>query len=195
MQEPIELVNAFRMAVSTSDREDTLTALIERIQPEVHVFLLSKVPIDAVTSITNETLLGIAKGLAGFKGESNGEFWAWSYTIGRKRVAQYFERSRRDETTVPMDPKALSELLEQSGESRPFDDQAEKMDVLFAIEKLRESDPESAEVVWDHYIAGLPYAAIAENCNKSVDAARVQIARAVQKLERLLRRENENASR
>jgi RNA polymerase sigma factor (sigma-70 family) len=188
MSELIELVNSYRLSVSSRDQEAALAEIVEGIEPEIYLFLATRVPGQEVSSLTNETLVSVFKGLKGFRGSSNAEFWGWVYQIARKRVAQYFEKAEKSEGTIVMDPTIIAELLEKSGSIHPFENEEQRTKVISAIEELRSTDPEGAAILQEHYFAGLPYSVIGEIYGKSPEAVRMKASRAMDKLETILKK-------
>ena len=185
MSELINLIGAYRTAVSTKDREESLGALLEFINPDIYLFFLGRVSDEDAQDLRSVTLTDIARGITKFKGATSSEAWAWCYTIAKRKLAAHFEEKGAS-GAVPMDPVLLTELAEASVTTMPFETEEQWRHVQEAIEILRNSDPDCFHPLWDYLIMGMDYDELAAKGDKSYDAVRMQVSRCLDKIEPLL---------
>jgi RNA polymerase sigma-70 factor (ECF subfamily) len=133
--------------------------------------------------LLQETLLRIARGLAGFKGHSSVSTWAFS--IATRVVADHFRR-----------PEAKTRIVDID-ETQPLPSEAPDVDEQLVVDEMNscvrdviDSLPEDyrAALVL-HDLEGLTAAATAEACGCSLATAKIRIHRARARLKRALQNE------
>jgi RNA polymerase sigma factor (sigma-70 family) len=102
-----------------------------------------------------EALLAVARGIGGFSGRSR--FTTWLYPVVANTAFATYRRLRRtardtglDEAPEPPDPRRVSVLA------------GTRLDVVEALERLRDDQPHVVEAVVLRDLMGLQYAEIAE---------------------------------
>lgn len=156
----LELVQNFRKADSAAKRRDAAEAVIQHIAPEMYLFLLPRIS-ETVDEVRQTVLVEIAAHLDQCTGKSEKELWAWCYTIARRKLAAHFEKKKRSERFIPVDPLELTRLIDESSGMEPFASEEERREILEAFEILKASNPECFKLLWDHFIAGWEFKEIA----------------------------------
>ena len=106
-------------------------------------------------------LMEIAVNLDQCSGKSEKEIWSWCYTIARRKLAAFFEKKRKSERFIAVDPQELTRLIDESSVMEPFKSDEERREILEAFEILKASKPECFKLLWDHFIVGWDFKEIA----------------------------------
>src|SRR5579862_4963936 len=110
----IGLVHEYRNALDTTEKTKVAQKIIVSISDRITVFLLSHASADT-EDLRQMVFVAVVQGLEGFRGESDGEFWSWCYTIARNIVAKHFGKKKKEQT-ISIDPEELARLVEASAE-------------------------------------------------------------------------------
>src|ERR1700743_2383973 len=113
MDEIIGLVREYRNTSDASDKTKLAQSVVLGIADRLTLFLISRCPGD-LADVRQSIFVAIVLGLDGFRGESDGEFWAWCYQIARNVLNKYFKKEKA-ELTISLDPTELTSLIEASG--------------------------------------------------------------------------------
>jgi len=138
---------------------------------------------DIAADLLQETLVRIARGLSGFKGQSSLKTWA--FTIATRVVADYFRRPETKTSIVEVDESEGLPDVAPSLDQRLIADEMNAC-VRGVIDSLPE-DYRAALVL--HDLEGLTAAQTAEVCDCSVATAKIRIHRARARLKEALESE------
>ena len=179
----IDLVEKYRSSNDPEERCSIAEELIVEVGPRLRAFIYNQVPPDRAPDVSQETLVGIAKGLHMFYGRTEGALWSWCYHVARNKVCDCLRRLASN-PVIPIDPSELWEMLETGtgqGDPLTFDVQ---MDCEFIMELLSVVSPSCYDALWKHYVYGWDYHEIARERELSYDAVRMQIARCLKQIGR-----------
>ncbi len=186
MQEDlIQLINEYRVAVSTKAKTEAISALYECLNPKIFLYFAARVSRQDAEDLRSITLSEILKGIRDIKGTTSKQAWKWCFKVARRKLAKYYDDTN-SEITESMDPELLEEQDGASTGEEPIRKLDLQIDVLGALLSLRETNSDCFFVLWDHFIVGIDYDELAEKAEKTVDAVRMQISRCADKLEPLL---------
>ena len=184
MDDLIKLVRTYRLAAALSERIRLAEGVFRLIEPELRIFVFSKVSPDAAEDALQEVLKAIATGMRKFQGGTEKEFWAWCYRIARNKLNDHY-RNKAADRMQPTSPEELWQLMEVSAEDAPLTAQT-RLDLDYAIKLLTAAKPECSELLWRHYVTGLDYAEIAEERDLKYDAVRMKIGRCLDEAKSLV---------
>jgi RNA polymerase sigma factor (sigma-70 family) len=184
MDDLIKLVRTYRFAAGLSERIRLAEDIFRIIEPDLRVFVFSKIANDSAQDALQEVLKAVAISLKQFKGDTQKEFWSWNYRIARNKLADHY-RQQYAERVQPVAPEELWRMMELTSQDAPMTAQT-KHDLDYAIKLLTASKPECYDLLWNHYIIGLDYAELAEERNQNYDAVRMQIGRCLDQAKSLV---------
>ena len=187
MQELFELVEKHRWAVASADEEAALESIINRISPDIYLFILGRVPESAAQDVRSNALVEITKSWPAFTGSRSSEAWAWCYTIAARQVAQFWAAEAKKPTIV-MDPSVLTELIDAGlgEETRSDDVDGLRRTFQEALKILEKSDPECFLLLWDRFIVGMTFPEIGTERGKEPSTVRMKTNKCLEKIEPLL---------
>jgi RNA polymerase sigma-70 factor (ECF subfamily) len=160
-----------------------LGALYQSLNPAVLGYLRARDPSEA-EDLASETWLGVAEGLAGFRGAED-DFRRWVFTIARRRLIDHRRRAgRRATTPVPV------ETLE--GRLVTGDAEGEAMvevSTRAALALIRTLPPDQAEVILLRVLGGFDSSEVGAIMGKRPGTVRVLQHRGLVRLAAALSRE------
>ena len=174
MQSLIEQVLEYRESPSLERRQELAEAILGAVYPALRQFILCQCPKEAVEDVLQETLMGLARNLHQFRGDTRQSFWTWCYQTARYKVANH-ARSRAARL-VPTDPEDLEAAVEASGEDRPFEP-GEWVDLKETMSMLRRIQPPCHHYLVAVYFHGAEIAELARAEGVSYDAMRMRFNR------------------
>ena len=165
------------MVVKYSKTGDPALAekILNAILPDVHLFVLTKVPKQDVDDVRQDAVFAIALALYSFRGESRPEFFAYCYRITRASIAKYYRKRSREPQTYS-DFEALLALIDEDAVNAHFTE-VEKNDAREAVELLKRADPECFALLYSRHILELRLKEIGEDLGISENAARMRVNR------------------
>ena len=174
----MQLVQAYREATTLDERLAVGEELIQKIAPEIQMFLFSATPNYATSAdLAQETLVAIARGLSRFQGESPAQFWSWAYRIARNKTADHLKRKAIDAQRFERMPAEELWELADSGPGESALSPEDRHDLEEALSLLARSKPDCRELLWKHYVIGLDYTELAEEGRVSYDTSRMKVSR------------------
>ena len=180
----LKLVRTYRLTTGLADRLRLAEELFAVVEPELRFFVFSHLATPAAEDVLQEALHAVATGLDMFAGDSSKEFWAWAYTITRRKLADQFRKDGSDRLQ-PMPPEELWQLVDASGQSEPLS-AADRHDLAYAMNLLTRSKPECFAYLWRHFVFGLDYGEIAAEEALSYDSVRMRIGRCLAEVQSLV---------
>jgi RNA polymerase sigma-70 factor (ECF subfamily) len=146
-----------------------LDALLAAIRPDVLRRCARILPYSGdAEDACQEALLAVARGIGGFSGRSR--FTTWLYPVVANTAFSTYRRLRRtaqdaglDQAPEQADPRRVSILA------------GTRLDVVEALERLREEQPHVVEAVVLRDLMGLDYAEIAERLQVPVGTVKSRI--------------------
>jgi RNA polymerase sigma factor (sigma-70 family) len=153
---------------------EALEALYRAFETPVYSLArrILRTPEDA-EDVLQETFLEVVKSIKHYRGE--GHLWGW---IRRIAASKALMRIRREQI------RSTEEYEEESGSGgRPVAQVGMNIDLERALEQLSQT---SRAVVWLHDVEGYTHEEIAESMGKTVSFSKSQLARAHQRLRRVL---------
>lgn len=163
------------------DTEEAFRHLFRRYYRVVlRYFAERRLAPDVCENLAQETFLAVHEGIAGYRGD--GSFEAWLFGIARRLLAQELRRRVRQR----WDGRAAGELAGSPATAGPLEralGHELQQSLAQALGDLPEQMRHCAELRLVHE---LKYREIAERLDISVDAVRVQLARARRRLRRSL---------
>jgi hypothetical protein len=119
MSDLIKLVRTYRLTAGLAERLRLADEIFRLIEPDLRVFVFSGVSPDAAKDALQEVLRAVAISLKNFRGDTEKEFWGWSYRIARNKINDHF-RSKAADRTQPVAPDELWQLMEVSALQGPL---------------------------------------------------------------------------
>jgi RNA polymerase sigma factor (sigma-70 family) len=186
MDDLIKLVRTYRLTAGLADRVRLAEEIFRLIEPDLRLFVFSRVPDQTAQDVFQEVLKAVATGMSQFEGSSNKEFWRWCYRIARNKLNDQFRRQHIELDHIqPMPPEELWQLVEASAQDAPLS-AADRLDLEYAMQLLTTSKPECCDFLWKHFVFGLDYAEIAEDLHSTYDAVRMKIGRCLEEAQSLM---------
>lgn len=183
MNDLMKLVRTYRLTRGVAERLGLMERILPFVERDLRFFVFGAVQPPAAEDIFQEVLKAFATSLGNFKGETNKEFWKWSYGIARNKIGTYFEKEKISRLQ-PMPEEELWHLIEDS--FRPGTLSAgDRHDLEHILKRLTRSKPECHEYLWNHFVFGLDYAEIAEQQQASYDSVRMKIGRCLSEAQAL----------
>jgi RNA polymerase sigma-70 factor (ECF subfamily) len=185
MDDLIKLVRTYRFSAGLSERLRLAEAIFRIIEPQLRLFVHSRINNDSAQDALQEVLKAIATSLHKFQGDTEKQFWAWCYQISKNKLSDHY-RQQYAELAEPVAPDELWRMMEVSAQDAPISAQT-RHDLDYAIKLLSAAKPECYDLLWKHFVIGLDYAEIAaEKINLSYDAVRMQIGRCLEQAKSLI---------
>ncbi len=126
--------------------------------------------VDDATDVTQDALVALHKALTTFTYRSQGEFYAFVFTIVRRTLARYYEANTHSREAVHMDMAEIADVP---------DDGSLRHDVTRALETL---DEPAREIVILHHWSRYTFGEIAAIMDMQESAVRVRHHRALKTL-------------
>lgn len=159
-----------------TDRQ-AFAALYDRYYPRILRYCSRRLYSQSVgEDLTSDVFLTAAKKIDSFRGQSNGEFSQWLYTIATNRINDYLRSYAR-----------RKELLEAAAHSRRIGqtetiDSTDHLDMPAVYEAILQLKPRDQTLITLRYIQELPHDQIAGIVDLKPAAVRVAISRAMAQL-------------
>lgn len=183
----IELVECYRQSRSLADRQSAASQIIEAVAPTLRGQIGYQLPVSSVDDVWQETLMGIARNLHMFRGQTDAEFWGWCRHVALNKIRDHLRRLSR-EPLVLMDMETLRLTLDQSVAQEPIS-ASEHADLERARALLEAAKPLCRELLWRRYVLEWAYARIGQAYGITPDAARMQVQRCLTLAQKSARRE------
>jgi RNA polymerase sigma factor (sigma-70 family) len=180
----LKRVKTYRLTPALDQRLMLAEEIFREVEPQLRFFIFSTIAPPAAADVLQETLKAVTVSLSKFAGNSNGEWWAWCYSIARNKVKDHLRKQASDRLQ-PMPQEELRELVEASGQSTPLSAE-DRMDLEYAMNLLAESKPECRDFLWQHFVFGLDYSELAEERGMSYDNVRMKIGRCLGEAQALM---------
>jgi RNA polymerase sigma factor (sigma-70 family) len=129
---------------------------------------------EAAKDVTQDSFVEISKALAGFTYQSDGEFYAFVFTIVRRKLAQHYKEGAKHNTVEGVE---MDDLSKETPSSETI------LSVQQALQKIDEC---SREIVVLHHWSRYTFSEIATILNMTESAVRVRHHRARATLATLL---------
>jgi RNA polymerase sigma factor (sigma-70 family) len=184
MTELIDLIRKYQAAKSWEEGEKWATEIYQLVAPELHAFIRGQCPPDDAADIEQETMLGIARGLARFRGKMNGQAWDFCYQVARHKLADYW-RAHYRRRTVTLEQEELWRRVDAARDWEPLSPE-QRGRLEHAMESLKCSNPKCFDLLWRRYIHGYTHAELGAAHNKSEHAARMAVNRCLEVARTLL---------
>ncbi len=178
------LATRYRSSTDFVERLRLAEELFSALEPQLLLFVLSKVPPDSADDVLQETLRAMVVGLDGFNGASDAALWSWSYGITRRKIADHFRNPHYGRMTL-LAPEEIAEFVEASEAVLPLA-AGERADLEYALNLLDASKPECRELLWSHYVLDMDYGDIAETKALKYDAVRMRVGRCLEEARALM---------
>jgi RNA polymerase sigma factor (sigma-70 family) len=179
MVEPVvKLVRTYRLTAGFAERLRLAEEIFSLIEPQLRLFVFGSLVPALAEDVLQDILKAIATDLAKFKGDTEKQFWAWCYRIARNKLGDHFRKQASDRTQ-PMAVDEFWQLVESTAAPEPLS-AADRHDLEYAMNLLRNANPECFDFLWQHYVFGLDYGEIAEAENLNYDAVRMKIGRCLE---------------
>jgi len=175
MDEVLKLVKTYRLTPALDQRLRLAEQIYHAIKSPLHDFIFGRLKHHASQDVFQETLNAVTASLAKFRGDSDGEFWKWCFSIARNKVNDHLRKQESDRLQ-PMEPEELWQLVETSTQNSPLSAE-DRLDLQHALKILAEAKPECSEFLWQHFVLGLDYSELAEERQISYDNVRMKIGR------------------
>jgi len=147
------------------------TVLYRRYLPIVLRRVRYTVPAEDVEDVVQEVFISMMKSLPAFEGRSL--FSTWLRTLTNRRIAGYYRKRSRRVAATAVEPDVLDNWQPGPEPGLSQDDRIVLREALNAL-------PEHyKEVVLMRFAEGLPFAEIAEQTNRSLDATKSLFRRAI----------------
>ena len=170
-----DLADAVRRAQDGD--EEAFRRLYRDIQPRLLRYLRALVGDDA-DDVASETWLHIARGLSGFRGDSDG-FRGWTATIARNRATDHVRHHQRRAPTVAV---PVEELTGLPGSDDTADSALEGISTDAAIALIGRLPRDQAEAVLLRAVMGLDAESAGKVLGKRAGAVRTAAYRGLRKL-------------
>lgn len=159
-----------------SDRQ-AFAALYDQYYPKILRYCSRRLYSQSVgEDLTSDVFLTAAKKIDGFRGQSEGEFSQWLYTIATNRINEYLRSYAR-----------RKELLESAAQSQCIGstetyDRTDHLDWPTVYEAILKLKPRDQTLITLRYMQELPHEQIAGIVDLKPAAVRVAISRAISQL-------------
>ena len=172
----IELICRYH---ETTDFEASLRVaddIIRMVEPPLRLFLALKITDPgSLDDVSQETLVGVARGLSRFRGDSEGQAWAWCYQIARNKMNDRWRQQAKSKM-VFLDPADLWPVVDASAQEAPIP--PDKMEALDrAMHLLKASNSPCYDYLFSRYLLGWDNKMIAEAFGLNYDSVHVTLKR------------------
>jgi RNA polymerase sigma factor (sigma-70 family) len=174
MESIIDLVHEHRRSSDAAGRIRAVEKIILAAAPSLTLFLMKRSEFE-IADLRQSIFLAIVRGMDGFRGNSDREFWAWCYQISRNILGKYHQ-TKHTRLTVFLDPEELNRLVDGSAEREAISSE-ERVVLDDALSLLKEAKPECFEMLWRRFILGFEITEIAADLGIAFDTARMKINR------------------
>lgn len=181
----VQLVQRYRAQEDTGERERLADDFFCQVGPEIHRYIRSRVPREAVNDALQETLLAILDGLPVFRGRDDASLWSWCYRIASHKCAEQFRGRKMRQLTI-VDTDLLREALEGVAEEGPLSSE-DRSDLEEALKLVEIVEPPCRHHLWDRYVVGMRFGDMGRELGITEDAARMRVARCLELAQKLLR--------
>ena len=174
------LLELLRYCRKNPDNLDSLSKLLTRTLPDIRIFVAARTPPSDADDVVQEILIGLVKSISQIRAESEKEFFSFLYVVARAAVARFYAK-RKGDISKGVRAEAFREWEERirgSGSERTDDER----EALEAIEILRKSDPECAELLAETHLYGMGYDEVAKLRESTYDAIRMRVNRCLEKI-------------
>ncbi len=171
----VKRVKTYRLTPALDQRLRLAEEIYHEVKSPLHDFIFVRLKHPAAQDAFQETLKAVTESLAKFRGDSDGEFWKWCFSIARNKVNDHLRKQESDRLQ-PMEPDELWQLVDTSAQNSPLS-AADRLDLQHALKILAEAKPECSEYLWQHFVLGLDYSELAEERQMSYDNVRMKIGR------------------
>jgi RNA polymerase sigma factor (sigma-70 family) len=177
-------VREYQKTLDATQKTKVAEKIIIAASDRIFLFLISHAPVDDAKDLRQSVFVAIVKGLDGFRGDSDGEFWSWCYRITRNIVAKHFGK-KSEERTVSVDPEELARLIDASAQKEAVTSE-ERTILNDALALLKRAMPDCFLLLWKRYILGFEIKEIAAELGVAFDTARMKINRCLDSAQSLL---------
>jgi RNA polymerase sigma factor (sigma-70 family) len=184
MEDLIKLVRTYRLTAGLAERLRLAEEIFRLIEPDLRLFVFSKVSQNVAMDALQEVLKAIATSLKKFQGNTEKEFWGWCYRIARNKINDHY-LSKAADRMHPIAPEKLWRMMEVSAQDAPMS-QGVRHDLEYAMKLLTASKAECYDFLWKHFVLELDYSDIAEERNMSYDNVRMKIGRCLDEAKSLV---------
>lgn len=166
-----------------TDRQ-AFAALYDRYYPKILKYCSRRLYSQSVgEDLTSDVFLTAARKIDSFRGQSDGEFSQWLYTIATNRVNAYLRSYKR-----------RKELLESAARSQRIGqtetiDNTDHLDMPAVYEAILQLKPRDQALITLRYMQGLPHEQISGIVDLKPAAVRVALSRAMAQLRERLNHE------
>jgi len=160
--------------LSQAGDKDAFLALYNRYIQKVYNRVKSRIPERDAEDVTQNIFIAVVKSLAKF--EERSRFNTWLYTIVNRQIADYYRRYYRSSEQHSFSIEA------QESFDIAVDDQNKLDDALALKQALQELPDNYQEVIMLRFADGLPFADVAKELGKSLEATKSLYRRAIQAL-------------
>src|SRR6185295_8513753 len=115
----IKLLKTYWVTQGIAERLRLAEEVFRLIEPDLSSFVFNAIRPPAAEDVLQEILKAIATGMRTFEGDSNEQFWAWSYRIARNKLNDHF-RNQANDRLQPIPQDELRQLLESSARNSPM---------------------------------------------------------------------------
>ena len=180
----IKLVKTYRLTPALDQRLRLAEEIYHEIKSPLHDFIFGRLKHPAAEDVFQETVKGVTESLSKFRGDSDGEFRKWYFSIARNKVNDHLRKQESDRLQ-PMDPEELWQLVDTSPQNSSLSAE-DRLDLQHALKILAAAKPECSEFLWQHFVLGLDYSELAEERKTSYDAVRMGIFRCLETAQDLI---------
>jgi RNA polymerase sigma-70 factor, ECF subfamily len=184
------IVRAVEQFQAGIDREQAFRVLVERFYPPVKGFFAKRVfSPDVCLDLTQETFLGLYKGLEGYRAEARFEFWL--FRIAKTTLLKWLRTRRRREEAALESPPAIPKIATEGGDDPEpvvVEDETQLEEILRRerLETLRaailELPDQMRRCMTLRVYQDLSYREIAELMEISIDTVKAHLFQARRKL-------------
>src|ERR1019366_8530346 len=126
--------------------------IINAVATPLRLYITRRMGKDWLDDVCQETLKGVFAGLHKSRGDSNGQAWAWCYTIARNQLADHFRKRGRDRLDL-MDPDDLWQAIRTAAQTTSIS--TAEMELLqHAMDLLKEAKLPCYDYLWHRFILG-----------------------------------------
>lgn len=180
---------------------EALSMLYHRFLPGIFGYVATRVPDRATAEdLTADVFLRMVEGINRLRASDEAGFMAWLLRIARITVAGYYRKREKQPTHLPlpseeweerqMEPQILLENHPASDPSHLAEAREDWQEVVRAINLLTE---EQRQVLVSRLILGYDVAMVAQMIGKKANAVKALQFRALQSLQRLLKKQRDQA--
>lgn len=164
--------------LANDGNQEAFTKLYDHFLPSVYKRVWYVIPVEEVEDVTQEIFMAMMRSLKSFRGDS--KFSTWLRVITNRQVANFYRSRNRTKPEMNIAMESAEEMnLPELGDNSATQTQD---DILLLKQGLSGIPRHYQEILLLRFAEGMSFQEVADNLDKSLDAAKSLFRRALEAL-------------